>query len=210
MPKDDIPEVKGAPGGQGGRQGARGGTRGRQMGPGYSRRQNKWENSNILATNHCLNKPKTALNQKGWYSGISDAFGAEICHRLVEKSYFWQLVSKLFLWKRQQKYVLLINVNNLAKARKMRKPPGTLGLSFFGLGKSFGSKKFGPKIFVLIFLLIRKIICWVFFIVFYFQRVGSHRPLGWQGGVPDEGGRRHIVVFSNKQQNLGKHRALSV
>ena len=42
MPKDDIPEVKGAPGGQGGRQGARGGTRGRQMGPGYSRRQNKW------------------------------------------------------------------------------------------------------------------------------------------------------------------------
>ena len=42
MPKDDIPEVKGAPGGQGGRQGARGGTRGRQMGPGYSWRQNKW------------------------------------------------------------------------------------------------------------------------------------------------------------------------
>ena len=35
--------------------------------------------------------------------------------------------------------------NKLAKARKMRKPPGTLSLKKFGLG-NFGSKKFGPKI----------------------------------------------------------------
>ena len=35
--------------------------------------------------------------------------------------------------------------NKLAKARKMRKPPGTLGLKKFGLGNLW-SKKFGPKI----------------------------------------------------------------
>ena len=44
------------------------------------------------------------------------------------------------------------NSNKLAKARKMRRPPGTLGLKKFGPVK-FGSKKFGPKIFLLIFLL---------------------------------------------------------
>ena len=33
MPKDDIPEVKGAPGGQGGRQGAPGGARWDQATP---------------------------------------------------------------------------------------------------------------------------------------------------------------------------------
>ena len=36
-------------------------------------------------------------------------------------------------------------VNKLAKARKMRKPPGTLGLKSLGR-VSFGLKKFGPNI----------------------------------------------------------------
>ena len=38
------------------------------------------------------------------------------------------------------------SINKLAKARKMRKPPGTLGLKKFWPGKRFGSKMFGPKI----------------------------------------------------------------
>ena len=36
-------------------------------------------------------------------------------------------------------------MNKLAKARKMRKPPGTLGSKKFGR-VSFASKKFGPQI----------------------------------------------------------------
>ena len=36
--------------------------------------------------------------------------------------------------------------NKLAKARKMRKQPGTVGLKKFWPGKRFGSKMFGPKI----------------------------------------------------------------
>ena len=35
---------------------------------------------------------------------------------------------------------------------------GYTWFNFFWAGESFGSKKFGPKIFVLIFLLIKKII----------------------------------------------------
>ena len=39
-------------------------------------------------------------------------------------------------------------MNKLAKARKMRKPPGTLGLSFFGPGKALVQKNFlGQKSF---------------------------------------------------------------
>ena len=36
-------------------------------------------------------------------------------------------------------------INKLAKARKMRKPPGTLGLIFFGPGKALGQKSFWVK-----------------------------------------------------------------
>ena len=42
-------------------------------------------------------------------------------------------------------FTLETNRNKLAKARKMRKPPGTLGLKSLGQ-VSFGSKKFGPNI----------------------------------------------------------------
>ena len=88
---------------------------------------------------------------------------------------------------------------------------GYTWFKFFWAGESFGSKKFGPKIICIDFSADKENnLLSIFCIVFYFQRICSHRPLGWQGGVPDEGGRRHIVVFSNKQQNLGKNRALSV
>ena len=39
-----------------------------------------------------------------------------------------------------------ISSNKLAKARKIRKSPGTLGLKKFGAGKLW-IEKFGPKIF---------------------------------------------------------------
>ena len=43
--------------------------------------------------------------------------------------------------------------NKVAKARKMRKPPGTLGLKKFGPGR-LRVKKIGPKILLLTFSLI--------------------------------------------------------
>ena len=61
------------------------------------------------------------------------------------------------MWETQKNTIFQVfeshnGENKLAKARKMRKPAGTLGLKKFG-PVSFGSKKFGPKILLLIFLL---------------------------------------------------------
>ena len=40
---------------------------------------------------------------------------------------------------------IVASENKLAKARKMRKPPGTLILSFFGPGRALVQKSLGPK-----------------------------------------------------------------
>ena len=50
----------------------------------------------------------------------------------------------------------------------------TYGLTWVGARDACASKKFGPKIFVLVFLLIKKIILLVFF---YIYKIYSHHVL---------------------------------
>ena len=66
MAQDDIPGVRGTPGGPGRHQGVPGGTR-LHLRP---------KNSKIMTPNHGLRYPKCVLTQKGLYLLISEAFGA--------------------------------------------------------------------------------------------------------------------------------------
>ena len=96
MAQDDIPGVRGAPGGSGGRQGAPGGARGSTLPPAAKKVMVEWfialwrflhgdVSSTVLKTwktrekmapNHGLKYPKCILTQKGWFLFISEAFGA--------------------------------------------------------------------------------------------------------------------------------------
>ena len=58
------------------------------------------------------------------------------------------------------KYALNKEQNKLAKARKTRTSPSTLGLKKFGLGRLWGKKKFGSKKFLGQNSFLVQKICW--------------------------------------------------